>query len=216
MSRGSSPWAMAMAVLTNPMTAMQAVAEQPRVWPAYLIQSLLMAGAAAITAPKTLELTVQQAGNAPGAALTGGMIGGVIGALAIPWLAGLLVAAVAKLVGAFYERPVPFRDYFAIVGYARIPTTIGTALGSLLVLSVNSFEAMKQMSLSPAVFAPTAPPFVKMFLLSLNPFELWTLALCAIGFAAVHRIQPSKGVGFSAALYLVSFALGMIGLSMMG
>lgn len=216
MSRESSPWAMALAVLTNPMTAMQAVAEQPRVWPAYLIQSLLMAGAAAVTAPKTLELTMQRVGDVPGAAITGGMIGGVIGALAAPWLIGLLVAGVAKLVGAFYERPVPFRDYFAMVGYARIPATIGMALGSLLVLSVNSPEAMNQMSLSPAVFVPEASPFVRVFLLSLNPFELWTLALCAIGFAAVHRIQPSKGVGFSAALYVVSFALGMIGLSMMG
>lgn len=214
MSNGPSPWSAAIGVLVNPLTAMQAVAEKPLVWPGYLIQSVMMAAAVAVTAPKTMELARAQVGSVPQAALTGGMVGGVIGAVATPWLIGLLVAAIAKLVGAFYERPVSFRDYFAMVGYARLPATIGSALASLLVLGVNSLEAMKQLSLSPAVFVPDASPFVRVFLLSLNPFDLWTLALCAIGFAAIHRIQPSKGVALSAVLYVVGFALGFAGLSM--
>lgn len=216
MSEGFSPWTATIGVLTNPIPALQAVAEKPRVWPGYLVQSVVTLLAVAITLPKTMELTMQQLGSVPGPAVIGGVIAGIIGALASPWLIGLLVALVAKLIGSFYEREVPFRAYFSMLGYARIPTAIGSSLASLMVLSVGSFEATKQLSLSPAVFVPNGTPLVRAFLLTLNPFDLWTLALVAVGFAAIHRMQPARGASLSVALYLVGFVFSFIGLGIMG
>lgn len=207
-----SPWAALYQTLTEPAATLRSLADRPRfpILPAYLVAMILGVAGMLILLPMTLdlqaELMAQNPMPGPGFELVKWMtiITSVLTILAAPWLTGLIVAGIAAFVGQFAGGGVPFRAYFGMAGYARIPVLIGGLIQSALAIPADSFEALQKVSLSPAVFFPEPNIYISTLLATLNPFIIWYYVLLAIGFGVLHQVKPIRGIWLVAVLYVLS------------
>jgi len=221
MVKGSA-WANVWRVLVNPAQGMAAVAESLALWPGYLVQMAAMLVTMALLMDKTLAESMDKlaaAGIPPeamGVAKLTGVITSLVMALAMPWVGGLMTGLVLRVIGLFHGSTATFRSYMALCGYARIPSVLGSVLAAVLALPASTIQEANRVSVSLAALAPNATGFARAFLSSLNPFELWSLALIVIGYAAVNRFKPAKGMAVGIVLYLITLALSFGGASLTG
>lgn len=215
-----SPWGALVRVITEPKATFDALGEKPPIFPGYLVQMLAAGISVAVTLPLSMKLmdSMFAAQGFPAQAMAigkwTGIIGGVIGALAGPWVIGVLLALLAMFFGQFMGSTVKFPEYLGMIGYARIPLAIHTVIASALAAQAQSIQEMADKSLSLAVFLPAgASPVTKTLLGALNPFDLWYFVLLAIGFASMHKARPAKGWGFAATVFALSLVMGLVGLN---
>ena len=211
MSNGAeSGWSKVWRVLVNPMQGMATVAERPTVWPGYLVQMAATVVIVALTLNKTVAATVEKLAasgippEAMGVAKISGAITGLLLALGMPWLGGLILGLVLKLVGLFQGGTATFRSYLALYGYARVPAVLGGILQAVLAIPAATVPEANKVTISLAALAPNAAGVTRAFLTTLNPFEIWSLALFVIGYAALNRYKLAKGVAAGVVLYLIT------------
>jgi hypothetical protein len=207
----------------DPTRTFQSLGASPPIWPGYLLQMVAGLIGAVLVLPKVVDnVTVQLAasGATPEALAIGkwsGVIGGVLGNLAQPLLAGLVVSLLALLVGQFLGGSVTFRAYFGMIGYARVPLAINVLVASVLASRAETLEQMATMSLSPAAFLPSeSSVLLRSFLTTLNPLDIWYYILLASGFAALHKVKPIKGAVLSLIVYLLVLGMAMAGTAFTG
>ncbi|MFZ5815305.1 MAG: YIP1 family protein [Bacillota bacterium] len=209
-----SPWRALWSVVTDPIATFGRLGPRPAIFPAYLLQMVAGLAGFVLSYPYLMQLIEQGAAAAPGTspeqvaftkmtALTGGLVS----AVAAPWVAGLLVSLVALFMAQFQGGSLPFSAFFGMVGYARLPLVIATLLGGLWVRLLG-----QPLDISPgALLSAEASPVLKAALGTLNPFGLWYYALLAIGFAALHQKPPAKGAAFALLLFLLYLFFAMAG-----
>ena len=214
--RRHQEWTAVMRVFDAPGQVFQYLAEQPVLLPPYAVSTALGAVATAISLPVTFRLMESEfalRGLQSGSVITNWIyVGGVIGALIGPFLAGLFISAL--LFGMLWigGQGVTFKGIFCILGYARLPLSVGILINAFLITHATSSAQVKQMSLSAAALAPSgAPPVVTGFLSTLAPFDLWYLALVALGTAAVTHRPVSKVWWVAALLYGLNLLMAMLG-----
>ncbi|HYF94621.1 MAG TPA: YIP1 family protein [Symbiobacteriaceae bacterium] len=210
---GPSPWKALVKVITEPGATFRAFGGRVPVAPGYLVEMLFSLAGTLLAMPVALRIAEQTLLATPGYtpqmmsfARWSGILGGAFFALAGPWLAGVLVSLFAMFFGQFQEERVPFTSYLGMIGYARISLSIHALLNGILVMALGGQTAEFKLSL--AALAPNGSSLLlKTFLGTLNPFGIWYYCLLAIGFAALHRAKPAKGVGLIATIYVLSFLM---------
>lgn len=219
----SHKWTSVWSVLMDPARTFQSLGASPPILPGYLFQMVLGLIAAVLVLPMVLDTVTAQlaaSGTPPEALAIGrwsGAVGGILGNLAQPLIAGVVVSLLALLVGQFMGGGVSFRAYFGMIGYARVPVAISVLLGGLLASRAETMEQMATVSLSPAAFLSSDSSFLlRAFLTTLNPLEIWYYILLATGFAALHKVKPIKGAALSLILYVLSLGMAMVGTAFTG
>lgn len=225
--RSGGPWGSLLRVFWEPGAAFAYLAERRPMLAPYLVQSLLMAMVTyqvfAATAPLQLPpdaLAAQPGGQAtpfdPAVFRTVGQVSAAVGGLLAPWFSGLLSALIMLLAGALSGGAHSFRAYYSVAGYAMLPGTLGSVAEALLQSQAANLAAMQQVTLSAAALAPGADGLARAFLLTLHPAGLWVIFLAMTGFAAVHGFRLRKALGLGVALWLLSFAGGLLAVGLSG
>jgi hypothetical protein len=201
-------WGALVRVISEPAATFRDFEGRVPIFPAYLVSMVLGLGGTLLGLPVALKLAEQLTAGNP--AMTpelanvsrwSGIIGGVLGALAAPWIAGLLVALFALFFGQFKEQRVSYPTYLGMVGYARIPLAIGQLVTGALTLALA--DKVKGFTLSLAVLAPGGGAIVKTLLGMFTPFSIWYFTLLAIGFGALHRGKANKGLGLVLTIFII-------------
>lgn len=207
-NQGSKPLDAIASVLVDPTRTFISLADRPRILPVYLVHMAVSILGVALLTP----LTLAQAANyladagaphqAPMEAKWIAIVSGLLGAMAGPWLSGLLVSLIAALFGEFLGGGIGIRSYLTMVGYARLPLLLGSVLQTLLVLWSGSLREAEVFSLSLAVFVgDEVSPALRALLGTLNPFGIWYFVLLGVGLSAFHGVQPGKGKWFALTMY---------------
>lgn len=204
-------------VITEPGATFASFSERVPIFPGYLAQMLAGVIGLILTLPVTMRVLEEQLMTNPTftpemltVSKWSGIIGGAFGVLALPWLAGLIVALLAMFFGQFQEERVPFTSYLGMVGYARVPLVLGSLLSSVLVAFLGKQAATLNLSL--AVLAPEGSSLMlKSFLGTFSPFGIWYYCVLAIAFGALHRGKATKGLGLVLTLYVISLAFTLGG-----
>jgi Yip1 domain len=182
---------------------------------AALEQQLKSSPAFARMTPQQREQKLRQAGSVDNGVITGAAYLGVL--LGTPAVV-LVIAAI--LLGAFnlvFSAGFKFAQSLAVTSYALMPFAINSLI-SLPLIWVRPPGAVPAQGMSIAslsVFLPShAPLWLVGLAKSLNAFDLWTIGLLAVGYAAISM----KKVRFGRALVLVLslwgiYLFAMIGLS---
>jgi hypothetical protein len=109
-------------------------------------------------------------------------------------------------------QAVTFKSVFSVVGYARIPLSIGGLINALLITRASNAAQVSQFSLSAAALAPGGTaPLVTGFLSTLAPFGLWYFVLITLGVAAVTRRTTQRVWWVAAVLYGLNLLMVMLG-----
>lgn len=194
----------------------------------WLKPALLLAGLnillAIIIAPKTVAFAawlVQQGAAqvppeklpqvqalAPKAALSGLFLG----ALVVPWVTWVLVAALLQLFAALSARETSFGALFTVAVYGYLPIFFRTVIANFLLLVTPLANLTTGSQLSLAVFLPPQKSFLYFFLTNCSPFTWWSLILWGIGGAAVMKARPGTVTAYLFALWLL-LALALAELS---
>lgn len=209
-------WTAVVRVLDAPGQVFRYLVERPALLPPYIIGTLIGAVATAISLPVTLKFMesefaargLQASPTLLAWASAGGALGGVLGPLLGGFFTSALVFGILWMVG----QEVTFRGIFSIIGYARLPLSVGLLINGLLIMSATSTDQIRQISLSAAVFASSSvPPFFTAFLSTLAPFDLWYFALVTLGVSAVTGRPASKLWWIAAILYGLKLLMTMLG-----
>ena len=116
----------------------------------------------------------------------------------ITWLATKTVSA-----------KITYQQAVLIVTLAWIPRLVGSLVGTLqvVVMDTSNVTNMFSLSASPARFmdADTANPKVFGLMGGLDVFSIWYTVVVAIGIATIAKVPPSKG-------YIAAFAVFVLGL----
>lgn len=214
-----SPWAALYKLIWEPGATFTALRERMPVLPGYLLSMVVMGIALAFTLPTTMNLTMDLLAKQPGytpqamqIARTFGMVGGIAAAVATPWIAGLLVAALAMFFGQFQGGGVSFRNYLGMAGLARVPLALGALVQIPLSMQAKTLQQMQSMTVSLAALVPAdASPFLKAVAGSINPFDIWYYALLAIGFASLHKAKPAKALWLVLCVYILVLLVAFSG-----
>lgn|GEM_PF-5393862 len=203
-------------VLDTPGQTFHNLAEEPAIVPPYIVNTLLGAVAAALSLPVTLrfvEAQFMERGMQGSSFLTSTMLfGGVLGALFGPLIAGLLIAALVFGMLWIGGQAVTFRSIFSLVGYARIPLSIGALIHAFLVTRAISPTQASRLSLSAAALAPSGTsPLLTGFLSTVGPFSLWYFVLVTLGVAAVTRRAVQRVWWVAAVLYGLNLLMVLLG-----
>ncbi|MGH9686787.1 MAG: YIP1 family protein [Candidatus Acidiferrales bacterium] len=130
----------------------------------------------------------------------------------------LIIAAV--LLGAFnlvFRAGVKYGQSLAVTSYALIPFLVNSLI-SLALIWVRPPGTVPAQSMFVASLAPFLPSHAPLWLVglarSLNAFDLWTLGLLAVGYAAVSlkKVQFGKALALVLSLWGV-YLFAMVGLS---
>lgn len=209
-----NPWAALYRILVDPWTTFQRLGEKPAILPGYLMQLVGSVILAVAMIPLTLQMIADQMAQAPAGQMPPGFdatmriwtIVGIVGqAVVMPWLTGVVLAAVATFVAQFTGENAGFRAYFGMIGYARLPLAINAVIQGLLLTQASTLEDAMTMSLSVAAFLPADTNiFVSSLLSMINPFGIWYYVLLAFGFAALHQTPPKKGWIYAGAIAALS------------
>lgn len=220
-----SPWGALFRVVTEPGLTFERLGERPPIMPGYLFQMLGILVVSAATWSAMLAVAEDQLAKmaAAGQATGGGsatfiVITGVVALLIAPWLAGLFTSLLGLLAGQFQGGGVHFGAYFGMIGYARVPLMLGAFVQGLMTLLAKSPQEASKLSLSLAAFLPAdASNTLRVFMQSINPFDIWYYVLLAMGFAALHKKKPARGITFAALVYVLGLGMTMLtaGLSKM-
>jgi hypothetical protein len=214
-----SAWGALWGVLTEPGRTFAAFAGQVPILPPYLVAMALALVTALLTMPVTQRIAQQQMATQGGLPAEGlsifkwFLVGiSVVGALARPWVSGVIVALVALFFGQFSSTRAGFTAYLGLVGYASLPAAAGGVVQALLVMSAGSVDALTRISLSPAVFLPDGSSLALRAVLGLlNPFSLWYYAVLCIGFATLNRGKWTRGLSFALTLFAFSALFALLG-----
>ncbi len=132
----------------------------------------------------------------------------VIGSALAPVGSSLVTGLFLLLAGKVVRAPLAFSRAALVVCLASVPRVLGTIATAAqgLVMDPATIRSMRDASLGPARFADpeTTAPQVLALLANLDVWNLWMLALMAIGVSVMARV--SRGTGALAAL--VAWGLG--------
>jgi hypothetical protein len=217
------PWSALYQVMTEPSATFRALAERPAILPPYLLQMAVGVIAFLAVWPITLAAAMDQVSKVPNASPASlqtirivSLVAGLGQALAAPWIAGLIVAGIAAFLGQFYGGSVGFKAYFSMAGYARSPLAVSGLINAAMLTGAATLQQVQSMSVSLAVFAPDASPYIKGILATINPFDIFYYVLLAIGFGALQRLKPAKGAPLAVGLYVLGLVMSVLAHVMAG
>lgn len=218
-----SGWRKVGQLLFSPGKVFPALAAQHWLKPALLLVglNLLLAG---IIAPKTAAfaawLVKQGAAQVPPEKLAevqalapkAAVSGLFVGALVVPWVTWVAVAALLQLFATLSAREASFGTLFTVAVYGYLPVFLRTVIANLLFLVTPLENLTLRSQLSLAVFLPPQKSFLYFFLANCSPFTWWSLVLWGVGGAAVMKARPGTVTAYLFALWLL-LALALAGLS---
>ena len=215
-TRSFQVWVAVVRVLDAPSQTFGYLAEDPAIAPPYIVNTVLGAIAAAFSMPVTIgfmQTQLMEQGMPDGSFLTEWMLyGGVVGTLMGPLLSGFFIAAVVFGILWIGGHAVTFKSIFSIVGYARIPLSIGGLINAFLITRAANPAQVSQFSLSAAALATAdTAPLVTGLLSTIAPFGLWYFVLIALGVAAVTRTTTQKIWWVAGLLYGLNLVMVMLG-----
>ncbi len=214
-TRTVGPWTALYRVLTAPTETFRDIAERPPIIPGYLLQIVALAAMVFVTLPLAMQVQEQmmlQTGEEGALSFIRAVAiaTGAVEVLTLPWLQGLVLALVALFFGQFVGGGATFRQYFGMVGYAKVPLAVGMLIQAPLMAQAGSLSDLQHITLSAAALVPPdASVYLRFALMSLNPFALWYLALMAIGFAALHRTRWTRSLPLVITLFVVGTLMTM-------
>lgn len=132
----------------------------------------------------------------------------------------MLVIAAGVLLLAFkmFGGEGDFNTALSVTTYAWFPRLIRGVLGAIVMLSKGSFSIYELqnplMSNLGFLFDPKTQPVQYAIGSSIDLFNLWTLVLLIIGFAAMSRLTKARSAVIIVALWLVVNLLSLIGPAM--
>ena len=141
--------------------------------------------------------------------LVGGLIGQAIGYL----LPAFLFWVAFKLAGS----EMPFKSSFSTYLHASVPLAIAFLLSLPVILSRQSVQPADMLTggllaSSPAFFLPAGTsPTVKAALTTFDVFNLWSLALCILGYRIVARVSTAVAASAAVVLWLLGMGLRIAG-----
>ncbi|HEX3033019.1 MAG TPA: YIP1 family protein [Bacillota bacterium] len=222
--RDMTLWQRLVGVIANPGDTMTAIATKPTIlWPMVMV---IFANVAVflMTVPKLKEfllitfekLPKQQMPPEQIAALKSYMAGNTavlisgVSIVVIPLVAWLVYTLIFKLVNLFIGSEAPFKSLYAVSIMSSVPSVLGSLLRSILI-AISPGKDLGYISTSAAVLLPKGeigPLFT--FLSNIDPFRIWSLALLAIGAAAVLRTSAKKMGIVAAVLWLLMTAASVL------
>jgi hypothetical protein len=143
-----------------------------------------------------------------------GLIGQAIGYL----LPAFLFWVFFKLTGS----EMPFKSSFSTYLHASVPLAIAILLSLPVILSRPSVQPVDMLTggllaSSPAFFLPAGTsPMVKAALTTFDVFNLWSLALCIVGYRIVARVSTAVAASATVVLWLLGMGLRVAGASFLG
>ena len=138
--------------------------------------------------------------------VVGGLIGQAIGYL----LPAFLLWVFFKLFGS----EMNFKSSFSTYLHASVPLTIAILLSLPVILSRPSVQPADMLTggllaSSPAFFLPAGTsPTVKAALTTFDVFNLWSLALCILGYRIVARVSTAVAASAVVVLWLLGIVSG--------
>ncbi len=198
------------AVFTNPVKLFTYLKKQPEFWLPLILTILISMVSGYFIAPIAIDQQIQKIESNPNipdnakmdvidrleASKSGNrlFISAFIPPLITVPLLFLFITLVFWALGNFvYARQVKFKQVFSIMAYANlIPLLLGTAIKLPLILSTHSMNVQTSL----AVFLPVEQQgtFLYSLLSSFDVFNLWFLAVFAIGMAVLYEVKRSRAM----------------------
>jgi hypothetical protein len=102
---------------------------------------------------------------------------------------------------------VSFKQAYAIVFYASLPSIVGAILGTISMFAgvdPEGFNLNNPVATNPAYFMdPAGNKFLYGMASSLNVIAIWTIVLMGVGFACTSKVKRSTAIIVVAAWYLI-------------
>jgi Yip1 domain len=121
----------------------------------------------------------------------------------VPLIYLIQAATVLGIASGLMSAGVKFKQLFAIVCYAGLPSIVMHALATVVMYlkSPDEFNLANPLAFNPAAFMDpiSTPKFLYTLAMSLDLFTIWTLLLIAIGLKAA----AGKRLSFGGALFAV-------------
>ncbi len=221
-------------VLVDPFGALTPVIDARRwVWPLLLLMLSGALGAAAFASrwdarPSTLRQLEEEDALAQTTELELSekvqtaervkLVVGVLKAVVVAPLAYLLLAVFLKITAWLFGKKALFARTFSAVATATLPISLYNLAYTLCALRQPSLADDAERTLVPsslAALVPSARPPLLGLLLSIDFFNLWSVGLLALGFAAAAQLSRPRALALLAVLYAMYIGVFMIGLPAM-
>jgi len=148
------------------------------------------------------------------------LVSGVAKGLFVMPLMVLLLAAVLKGAGWMFGTPARFEKCFAAAAIATLPIALYHLILGFSALRQPALTEMQLDTLVPsslAVAFPKVVPTARRVLGALDFFNLWSVAMLGLGFAAASGMRRGRALLLGLGLYAMYVGLVVIGLpGMMG
>ena len=222
--------------LVHPSRAMPAVAESGRFLPALVAATAAAVLFAALAVPRfdfakaaaealdrrpdAAQMTPHQREEAVATANKIGAVAGYASAVLLPTLMAL-GAAVALWLGFKLAGGAPaFRPALAVASFAQLPSAVHQLLLLPAVLRSEAIEPNLVPRLLPSNAAALLPAGATgpaaSFLLAIDLFSLWTVALMVLGMASAARVSRGRAVVTTVLLWLAWVAVFRVALPELG
>ncbi len=207
------------AVFTNPVKLFTYLKKQPEFWLPLILTIVISMVSGYFIAPIAIDNQIQKIESNPNipddakmsvvdrleASKTGTRL--LISAFLPPLISVPLLFLIITLVfwglGNFvFARQVKFKQVFSVMAYANlIPLLLGTAIKMPLILTTHSINVQT----SPALFLSPEQQgtFLYSFLSSFDVFNVWFLAVFAIGMAVLYEVKRSRAMTLVFGTWLV-------------
>ncbi|HSP80183.1 MAG TPA: YIP1 family protein [Myxococcaceae bacterium] len=146
------------------------------------------------------------------------LVGGVAKGVFVMPLLTLLLAAVLWVCGWLFETPAPFGKLMAAAAVAMLPIALYHLIFTVCALAQHALTLERVPELVPSSLAVLdgLTPRLKRVLGAVDFFNLWSVGLLGLGFAAASGMRRGRALALSGALYLMSTGVFAVGLPGMG
>lgn len=134
------------------------------------------------------------------------LVGGVAYGLFLMPIWALLMGLALKLSAWVLSRKVTYMKVFSVAVWALLPVAVSHVLRGVVALQQPVLSASMEKTLIPsslAAWVVNVSPKVSSFLAQVDFFNLWSVMLLGLGFAAATRMKRMQGVAVSTVLYLM-------------
>lgn len=170
--------------------------------------------------PKVREFTIWTLQNSPSAgqisaeafnlALTWAAAAALLGAAAGPLLMWLVMAGLLKLYNSFSGVKTSFLNLLAVAVYSYLPVLLATIIKYVLILTTPA-QNLNWVSTSLALVLPERMDRLYMIFSQIDPFNIWSLALLAVGSSVAMKISVKKTAVYIGSIWLIYvLAVGLL------
>ncbi|MFA5385447.1 MAG: Yip1 family protein [Eubacteriales bacterium] len=153
---------------------------------------------------QSMPNTAGMPASAASTAVTVAMVGVLAGSIAAPLIKWVILAALLSLFNSFTGGKASFKTLFSICVYSYLPVMIASIVKSGLIMS-SPARNIRDISTSLALFLPVDKigDRLYMFLSQIDPFNIWSLVLLALGSSLAMKVVFKKTAVYIGALWVL-------------